>query len=87
MHCIPPSLSEQKYNTFPHFRVNVACFAALLDMPQTQHCMTAIYRDLTEGTYYPAASLYTLPEQTEGATVTFNFGKHDGSGTIVCAEV
>ncbi|BDA44791.1 Set1/Ash2 histone methyltransferase complex subunit ASH2 [Coccomyxa sp. Obi] len=32
------------------------------------------FRDITEGTYYPAASLYTLPEQTEGATVTFNFG-------------
>jgi Set1/Ash2 histone methyltransferase complex subunit ASH2 len=27
-----------------------------------------------EGTYYPSASLYTLPEQTEGASVTFNFG-------------
>lgn len=40
--------------------------------------MTAIYRDITEGTYYPAASLYTLPEQTEGATVTFNFGEHNG---------
>ncbi|EIE21563.1 hypothetical protein COCSUDRAFT_48164 [Coccomyxa subellipsoidea C-169] len=34
----------------------------------------AAYRDIFEGTYYPAASLYTLPEQTEGATVTFNFG-------------
>ena len=31
-------------------------------------------RDINEGTYYPAASLYTLPEQSEGATVTFNFG-------------
>ena len=29
--------------------------------------------DLDEGTYYPAASLYTLPEQAEGATVAFNF--------------
>jgi hypothetical protein len=27
-----------------------------------------------DGTYYPAASLYTLPSQAEGATVTFNFG-------------
>ena len=27
-----------------------------------------------EGTYFPCASLYTLPEQSEGATVTFNFG-------------
>jgi hypothetical protein len=33
-----------------------------------------MFRDVKEGTYYPAASLYTLPEQTEGATVTFNFG-------------
>ncbi|CAL5229622.1 g12986 [Coccomyxa viridis] len=32
------------------------------------------YRDMNEGTYYPAVSLYTLPEQQEGATVTFNFG-------------
>lgn len=31
-------------------------------------------RDFKEGTYYPAASLYTLPEQAEGATVAFNFG-------------
>eukprot|EP00798_Chlamydomonas_sp_ICE-L_P021831 gene21831-28858_t len=32
------------------------------------------YKDLLEGTYYPSASLYTLPEQSEGSTVTFNFG-------------
>jgi Set1/Ash2 histone methyltransferase complex subunit ASH2 len=32
------------------------------------------YSGLMEGTYYPSASLYTLPEQTEGASVTFNFG-------------
>ncbi len=31
---------------------------------------------MNEGTYYPAASLYTMPEQEEGATVTFNFGMH-----------
>ena len=31
---------------------------------------------MNEGTYYPAVSLYTLPEQQEGATVTFNFGAH-----------
>ena len=30
---------------------------------------------MNEGTYYPAASLYTLPnKQQEGATVTLNFG-------------
>ena len=27
-----------------------------------------------EGTYYPCASIYTMPEQTEGATVKANFG-------------
>jgi hypothetical protein len=32
------------------------------------------YSDILEGTYYPAASLYTLPDQTTPATVTFNFG-------------
>ncbi len=32
------------------------------------------YADVLEGTYYPAASLYTLPQQAEGATVRFNFG-------------
>lgn len=32
------------------------------------------YVDIPEGTYYPAASLYTMPEQTEGVTVAFNFG-------------
>ncbi|PNH04790.1 Set1/Ash2 histone methyltransferase complex subunit ASH2 [Tetrabaena socialis] len=32
------------------------------------------FRDFHEGTYYPAVSLYTLPEQTDGATVTLNFG-------------
>ena len=33
------------------------------------------YRDIPEGTYYPAASLYTRHCQAaEGATVAFNFG-------------
>jgi hypothetical protein len=32
------------------------------------------FTDIPEGTYYPAASLFTLPEQSEGATVEFNFG-------------
>lgn len=32
------------------------------------------FQDILEGTYYPAASLYTLPGQVEGATATFNFG-------------
>eukprot|EP00879_Flechtneria_rotunda_P001658 GHRR01001818.1.p1 GENE.GHRR01001818.1~~GHRR01001818.1.p1 ORF type:complete len:329 (+),score=121.76 GHRR01001818.1:277-1263(+) len=32
------------------------------------------YSDVLEGTYYPTASLFTLPEQSEGATVQFNFG-------------
>mmetsp|Transcript_13808 Transcript_13808/g.37303 ORF Transcript_13808/g.37303 Transcript_13808/m.37303 type:complete len:297 (-) Transcript_13808:206-1096(-) len=36
----------------------------------------AAYKDIPEGTYYPAASLYTMPEQTEGVTVAFNFGPH-----------
>jgi Set1/Ash2 histone methyltransferase complex subunit ASH2 len=32
------------------------------------------FRDFNEGTYYPAVSLYTMPDQAEGATVTLNFG-------------
>ena len=33
-------------------------------------------RDINEGTYSPAASMYTDPtKQKEGATVTFNFGE------------
>jgi Set1/Ash2 histone methyltransferase complex subunit ASH2 len=32
------------------------------------------YEDVLEGTYYPSASLHTLPHQIEGAMVTFNFG-------------
>lgn len=32
------------------------------------------YADILEGTYYPAASLYTKHAQAEGATVSFNFG-------------
>jgi hypothetical protein len=32
------------------------------------------FSDICEGTYYPAASLYTRHRQAEGATVTFNFG-------------
>ena len=39
--------------------------------------LLAARRDLVEGAYYPCASIYTLPEQTEGATVTFNFGVLD----------
>lgn len=49
-------------------------------------------RDIHEGTYYPAVSLFTLPEQSQGATVTFNFGAHRtlpyNTVTVVCgAEV
>lgn len=32
------------------------------------------FKDILEGSYYPMASVFTLPEQKEGATVTFNFG-------------
>ncbi|GAX74000.1 hypothetical protein CEUSTIGMA_g1450.t1 [Chlamydomonas eustigma] len=32
------------------------------------------YFDILEGTYYPAISIFTLPEQREGATVSVNFG-------------
>jgi hypothetical protein len=32
------------------------------------------YADISEGTYYPAAALYTRHRQADGATVTFNFG-------------
>ncbi|KAK9831379.1 hypothetical protein WJX81_007699 [Elliptochloris bilobata] len=32
------------------------------------------YRGIHEGTYYPAVSLFTLPQQAQGATVTCNFG-------------
>mmetsp|Transcript_5464 Transcript_5464/g.13338 ORF Transcript_5464/g.13338 Transcript_5464/m.13338 type:complete len:305 (+) Transcript_5464:298-1212(+) len=32
------------------------------------------FRDLPEDTYYPAGSLYTLPNQAEGASIEFNFG-------------
>lgn len=32
------------------------------------------YADIPDGTYYAAASLYTLPDQAQGASVTFNFG-------------
>ncbi|KAG2435880.1 hypothetical protein HXX76_007075 [Chlamydomonas incerta] len=34
------------------------------------------FRDFNEGTYYPAVSIYTMPEQSDGATVTLNFGPH-----------
>jgi len=32
------------------------------------------FKDFSEGTYYPTVSLFTLPEQEAGATVTLNFG-------------
>ncbi len=32
------------------------------------------YVDILEGTYYPSVSIFTLPEQSEGATVKANFG-------------
>lgn len=32
------------------------------------------YENIPEGTYYPALSLYTLPHQRQGATLTVNFG-------------
>jgi len=31
-------------------------------------------RELLEGTHYPAVSLYTLPEQAAGASLSVNFG-------------
>lgn len=34
----------------------------------------AAYRGLSEGTYYPAVSIFTLPTQEEKATVAVNFG-------------
>lgn len=34
-----------------------------------------IFRGMLEGTYYPAESLYTLPTQSEGASITVNFGR------------
>lgn len=34
----------------------------------------AAYTDIPEGTYYPVISLYTMPEQTEGAAAAVNFG-------------
>eukprot|EP00210_Caulerpa_lentillifera_P000492 g475.t1 len=32
------------------------------------------FRDITKGVYYPAVSLFTRPEQTEGASIELNFG-------------
>lgn len=32
------------------------------------------FQDFDEGTYYPMLSLYTLPQQAEGASVAVNFG-------------
>lgn len=32
------------------------------------------FTDIMEGTYYPCASIYTLPEQLDGAEVRANFG-------------
>ena len=40
--------------------------------------VTCALRDIMEGTYYPAASLFTHPLQAEGASVTFNFGEPPG---------
>lgn len=37
-------------------------------------CQGVAFQDIPDGTYYPAASLFTLPSQTQGASVTFNFG-------------
>ena len=37
-------------------------------------CQGVAFRDILEGTYYPAVSLFTLPEQAEGASALFNFG-------------
>ena len=32
------------------------------------------FTDVMEGTYYPCASIYTMPEQGEGARLRANFG-------------
>lgn len=36
--------------------------------------MLPLCRDILEGTYYPAASMYTKCAQKDGASVTANFG-------------
>ncbi|CAI5474571.1 unnamed protein product [Closterium sp. Yama58-4] len=37
-------------------------------------CLGTAFKDIPAGRYFPAASLFTLPDQSEGATVRFNFG-------------
>ena len=33
------------------------------------------FEDLLEGSYFPCGSLYTLPDEKEGACLVFNFGE------------
>ena len=40
---------------------------------ETYEC-SILCRDIKEGTYYPALSIYTFPDQKEGASVAVNFG-------------
>ena len=44
-------------------------------------------RDIHEGTYYPAVSLFTLPQEAAGATVTCNFGAQQHALPCFSSEV
>ena len=61
------------------FRLPLCCSASHLPGSEIAFfkngvCQGTAFTDLTAARYFPAASLYTLPSQTEGATVRFNFG-------------
>ena len=70
-HGIAADAMETLQSGVPDSRVVSFPYSELSD---TDSHLMAPRRDVLEGTYYPCASIYTLPEQTEGATVTFNFG-------------
>lgn len=42
---------------------------------QGAHAGSCQCRDILEGTYLPAVSMYTMVRQSEGARATFNFGE------------
>lgn len=63
------------------FSLHIPQVLLVIQVPPT---FCGLCRDLNEGTYSPAASIYTLPAQKDGASVTFNFGEQKKCLVCLC---
>ena len=73
-----PELVRWKGGTYSVERVDAdenACHeGSVIAFSRNGESQGVAFRDLLRGTYYAAASVYTLPEQSEGASIQLNAG-------------